>query len=278
MLSYRHSFHAGNHADVLKHIVLVSMLEYLTQKDKPLDYIDTHSGAGFYSLTHSHANKTQEFQGGIGRLIEQDWPEVAAYLEVIKACQDGRQLAHYPGSPEIAHRLLRPHDRRWLFELHTQDATLLEARYQGLRHTRVQQADGLKGLLALLPPVSRRALVLIDPSYEIKEDYVAVTHTLKKAWSKFPTGVYALWYPVVDRDKITALESRLQKAGIPSIQRFELGILSDSNERGMTGSGMIVINPPWTLFAQMEQLLPKLSKLLGDADQGSFRCEQLVKE
>ena len=278
MLSYRHSFHAGNHADVLKHVVLVDLLNYLIQKDKPLDYIDTHAGAGLYSLSAHQAAKTQEHLGGIGRLQPNDWPELSDYLSLVASCQKGPSLSHYPGSPEIAQRILRKNDRRWLFELHPNDAALLSDQYQGLRHTRVQQSDGLQGLLSHLPPASKRALVLIDPSYEIKEDYVAVSKAVIKAWTKFRTGVYAIWYPVVDRARIKDMEARLKRAGIKSVQLFEMGVLSDSAGRGMTGSGMIVINPPWTLFQRMEHLLPKLSQALGEPGQASFRCEVLAQE
>jgi 23S rRNA (adenine2030-N6)-methyltransferase len=278
VLSYRHSFHAGNHADVLKHVVLVDLLQYLLKKDKPLDYIDTHAGAGLYSLSGHQSAKTQEYLGGIGRLEPNDWPELSDYLSIVNSCQIGAGLSHYPGSPEIAQRILRRSDRRWLFELHPHDAALLSDHYQGLRHTRVEQTDGLKGLLSLLPPASKRALVLIDPSYEIKEDYVAVIKAVIKAWTKFRTGVYAIWYPVVDRTRIDDMEARLKRAGVKSVQRFELAVLSDSAGRGMTGSGMIVINPPWTLFSRMEQLLPKLSEALGETGQASFRCDVIAKE
>ena len=278
MLSYRHSFHAGNHADVLKHVVLVDLLNYLIQKDKPLDYIDTHSGAGMYSLSAHQATKTHEYLGGIGRLQPNDWPELSDYLSLVASCQKGPSLSHYPGSPEIAQRVLRRSDRRWLFELHPNDATQLAEQYAGLRHTRVQQSDGLKGLLSHLPPASKRALVLIDPSYEMKEDYVAVTKAVIKAWTKFRTGVYAIWYPVVDRSRIDSMEASLKRAGIKSVQVFEMCVQKDAAGRGMTGSGMIVINPPWTLFDRMNRLLPKLSQALGEEDQASFRCEVLTKE
>lgn len=278
MLSYRHSFHAGNHADVLKHAVLVDLLDYLMKKDTPLDYIDTHAGAGCYSLAAHQAAKNQEYLTGIAKLDTVDWPEIATYLSVVSDCQKGPSLTQYPGSPEIAHRLLRKADRRWLFELHTTDCDLLSAQYASFRHTRIQQTDGLKGLLSIVPPASKRAVVLIDPSYELKEDYVTVVKTVIKAWEKFRTGVYAIWYPVIDRERINKMEATLKRAGIKSIQIFELNVLKESTGRGMTGSGMIVINPPWVLFDRMQTLLPKLANALGEAEQASFRCEVLARD
>ncbi len=278
MLSYRHSFHAGNHADVLKHVVLVDLLDYLMKKDTPLDYIDTHAGAGCYSLVGHQAAKNQEYNSGIGKLQAIDWPELSDYLALVSDCQKGPSLTQYPGSPEIAHRLLRKHDRRWLFELHSTDFGLLNGQYGAFRHTRIQQTDGLKGLMAVLPPASKRAVVLIDPSYEMKDDYAAVTKTVVKAWEKFRTGVYAIWYPVVDRERINKMEAALKRAGIKSIQVFELNVLKETDGRGMTGSGMIVINPPWVLFDRMQALLPKLASALGEPDQASFRCEVLAQD
>jgi 23S rRNA (adenine2030-N6)-methyltransferase len=278
LLSYRHSFHAGNFADVLKHIVLIEILLHLGKKEKAFDYIDTHAGAGLYHLASAHAEKLQEYQKGIAKLKAPDWPELAAYFAVIDAVNTNNSLEYYPGSPFIALHCMRRQDRAWLYELHPEDASLLLQNTQKVKRARVMREDGLKGLLSLLPPVSRRSLVLIDPSYEIKSDYDLVFQTVEKAYAKFPTGTYAIWYPVVERSRITRLEKQFIKSGIKNIQRFELAVTADSDERGMTASGMIVINPPWQLLETMNQLLPKLVGTLA-VDSGAFyKAEILVAE
>jgi 23S rRNA (adenine2030-N6)-methyltransferase len=278
LLSYRHSFHAGNFADVLKHIVLVEILEHLAAKEKAFEYIDSHAGAGLFDLTHGHAEKLEEFRGGIGRLWGGNWPELARYFEIISACNPSSSLNYYPGSPLIAKHFLRPRDRAWLFELHPKDCRRLEKNTQDNNRIRVACQDGHQGLLALLPPASRRGLILVDPSYEIKSEYEQVFETVQKAFKKFSTGIYAIWYPVVEREKVNSLENSLTASSIRDIQRFELGLAPDSDGRGMTASGMIVINPPWTLFEKMSRVLPKLAGALG-TDQGAFyKCDRLVPE
>ncbi len=278
MLSYRHSYHAGNFADVLKHIVLIEILLHLGKKDKAYDYIDTHAGAGLYDLRSVHAEKLQEYQTGIGKLNATDWPELNRYFEVINKLNTDGVMRLYPGSPMIARHFMRPQDRGWLYELHSEDAKLLANNLHRDKRLRVMHEDGLKGLLTLLPPVSRRGLVLIDPSYEIKSDYDLVTQTVIDAYKKFATGSYAIWYPVVERSRITRMEKQLVNSGIRNIQRFELAITDDKNARGMTSSGMIVVNPPWQLMATMQALLPKLSKALA-LDSGAFyKADVLVAE
>ncbi|WP_461521216.1 23S rRNA (adenine(2030)-N(6))-methyltransferase RlmJ [Porticoccus sp.] len=279
MLSYRHGFHAGNFADVLKHIVLVDLLDYLTQKDKPFEYIDSHAGAGLYKLSSPQANKTAEYEGGISRLEKEDFPELGRYLSLVgEACNgNGTRLSHYPGSPWFARRYLRERDRAWLYEAHPTDFAVLEKLMDRDSRVRCQQEDGFQGLLSHLPPTTKRGLVLIDPSYEVKSDYQQVVDYLIKAHRKFPSGVFALWYPVVDRARIDRLTQKLVGSGIRRIQLFELAVQADSNEHGMTASGMIVINPPWTQFERMQQLLPKLLSKLDQQD-GFYRCEQLAGE
>ena len=278
LLSYRHSYHAGNFADVLKHIVLVEMLEHFIKKDKPFDYIDTHSGAGIYDLLSGHADKNKEYKNGIDKLKDTRWPELASYFSAIDANNKSVGLRYYPGSPAIAMEYLRRGDRAWLFEMHSADGTRLEQLFAKNRSVRVSGDDGLKGLLSLVPPVSKRGLVLIDPSYEIKQDYDQVFKAVAQAHKKFTTGTYAIWYPVVDRVRIEKLEGKFKRSGIKNIQLFELGLLEDTEERGMTSSGMMVINPPWTLKDKMSQLLPKLVKALDESGSSFYRCETLVGE
>ena len=277
LLSYRHSFHAGNFADIIKHVVLVDILDYLIKKDSPFEYIDTHAGAGLYDLRSSNAQKLEEHESGIALLSEQQFPELARYFEIIRSFNAGDTVRFYPGSPSIANYFLRRQDRGWLFELHPQDYPLLCKNMQGNKKVRVQCQDGLAGMLSLLPPTSRRGLVLIDPSYEVKSEYDQVINAVVKGYRKFATGVYAIWYPVVDRQKINSMAQQLKKSGIKNIQQFELGVTADSSERGMTASGMFVINPPWTLMEKISAVLPRLAKVLGDNNHHST-CEILVGE
>lgn len=278
MLSYRHSFHAGNPADVLKHLVLAEVLNYQTIKDKPLDYIDTHSGAGFFELASSDAQKTQEYQEGIAKLWQHtsDNEGLNDYISLIKSFNHG-QLEFYPGSPKVAEHFLRRQDKGWFFELHPRDLTLLEDNMQGRRSIRMRGENGFAGLIGLLPPASRRACVLIDPPYEVKDDYDTVIKTIVQAYQRFATGTYMIWYPVVDRERIERMETGLVESGIRNIQLFELATEADTDVHGMTASGMIVINPPWKLKQTMDKVLPELVELLSQPS-GFYRSELLVDE
>lgn len=279
MLSYRHGFHAGNFADVLKHHVQLEIISYLQKKDAPFDYIDTHAGAGLYRLESDMAQKTQEYVGGIGKLYgKDDFPALAPYLNVVAALNPGKQLQFYPGSPMVAAQLLRPQDKAWLFELHPSDAEHLQRNFSGRRQCRVRVEDGFKGMAALLPTQSRRALVLIDPPYEQKEDYQRVVEALQLIHRKMATATVAIWYPVVERSRIDAMARQITATGIRKIELFELGVRADSAGHGMTSSGMIVVNPPWTLRAELEALLPALAAQLSEDGAAHFRCETLAGE
>lgn len=278
MLSYRHAFHAGNFADVLKHLVQVEILLYLQQKDKPFVYIDTHAGAGIYSLSSAEAEKTAEYHNGIGAIAKLNWPELNNYVQLVgNINRQHKKHNLYPGSPAIAQHLLREQDRAILYELHPNDFKHLQNNMQGDSRVKVHNQDGFQGLLSSLPPQIKRGLVLIDPPYEIKTDYQTVVDTLTKAYRKFATGTYALWYPVVERERIDLLERQLKDSCIKNIQLFELGLSADTAGRGMTSAGMIVINPPWTLADKLAALLPKLAKQLGK-EQGVWRQQMLVAE
>jgi 23S rRNA (adenine2030-N6)-methyltransferase len=280
MLSYRHSFHAGNFADVLKHTVLTSLVNYMLKKEKPFCYLDTHSGCGAYSFSSNEALKTKEFDNGVVKLWKQDnLPQpVQNYLQQVSEFNAQSELNYYPGSPSITRQLMRENDRMFLFELHNNEFTNMRENFSGDRQIKMFNSDGLKGLISNMPPKERRGIVLIDPSYEIKTEYEEVVNTLEQAVKRFATGTYALWYPVIQRATINKLEKDLLVTGIKNIQLFELGIEADSTERGMTSSGMIVINPPWTLKKEMQETLPFLADKLGLDGQGSYRIEILVKE
>lgn len=264
MLSYRHAFHAGNFADVLKHVVLTFVLDYVTRKAKPLYVLDTHAGAGGYDLTSPEAARTGEHRGGIARLLGPGpVPELAAsYLRLVRAADPTGACLTYPGSPLLAHSQLRSQDRLELAELHPTDHALLAARFAGLPRTRVTREDGLALLGARMPPPERRAVVLIDPSYELKAEYAAVVRSLAKAHRRFASGIYLLWYPVIERDRVGALLDALRATGIRAMFRLELCSLPDRPGRGMTGSGMIVVNPPCVLPEAVAQGLPWIHERL----------------
>ncbi|MGB4497392.1 MAG: 23S rRNA (adenine(2030)-N(6))-methyltransferase RlmJ [Methylococcaceae bacterium] len=280
MLSYRHAFHAGNFADVLKHVVLLEILAYLAQKEKPFCVIDTHAGGGKYALDSDFALKTREFDTGISQLWKRDDlpSSVANYVEMQKRFNQNGQFKTYAGSPLLIKQMLRVKDRLCLFELHSNEFEILKTNMKLDKRIQLEKADGLKSSLGLLPPVERRGLMLIDPSYEMKSDYLDVVKTLIQMHKRFATGTYALWYPVIERGRNEALETAFKKSGILNIQLFELGINAHNSGRGMNASGMIIINPPWNLATTMQTVLPFLSNNLGENGAGNFRIETLVAE
>ncbi|MBY8039756.1 23S rRNA (adenine(2030)-N(6))-methyltransferase RlmJ [Vibrio fluvialis] len=279
MLSYRHSFHAGNHADVVKHIVQSLILSALQQKDKPFVYHDTHSGVGRYDLTHEWSEKTGEYKQGIARLWQQtEVPEdIHSYLEAIKALNDDGELRYYPGSPRVARAHLRSDDRMVLTELHPSDYPLLEQEFHRDRQVAIFKEDGFARLKGSLPPKERRGLVLIDPPYELAKEYRDVVQAIAQSYKRWATGIYAIWYPVVNRCDIDDMIEGLQGLGIRKILQIELGVSPDTNERGMTASGMIVINPPWKLESQMQSILPFLKEAIAPAT-GHYKVDWIVPE
>ncbi|EKF9795742.1 23S rRNA (adenine(2030)-N(6))-methyltransferase RlmJ [Vibrio cholerae] len=279
MLSYRHSFHAGNHADVLKHIVQSLILNSLQQKEKPFVYHDTHSGVGRYDLTHEWSEKTGEYKQGIARVWQQDNipAELDSYLDAIRQLNQGETLRYYPGSPRVARAHLRDQDRMVLTELHPSDYPLLEQEFHRDRQVSIYKEDGFARLKASLPPQERRGLVLIDPPYELAKEYRDVVRAIAQSYKRWATGIYAIWYPVVNRCDIDDMLEGLQGLEIRKILQIELGVAPDTNERGMTASGMIVINPPWTLESQMQTILPFLKQAIAPAT-GHYKVEWVVPE
>lgn len=292
MLSYRHAFHAGNYADVLKHIVWQQVLLHLNKKDKPYCVIDTHAGAGMYSLASAEAKKTAEYLSGAGRLWNVPGaPElVQEYLAAVcaannKVLEQGASIDCYPGSPWFSTHYLRDGDRAWFCEVHPQDYPLLQQSLRDFRarprRVKALKEDGFQALIAKLPPQEKRGAVLIDPSYEIKSDYQRVVDITAKAYKRFATGTYVLWYPVVDRRRIRQMQANLLDSGIRNIYQFELAVKSDARNpqsgEGMTASGVFVINPPWTLAEQLRNTLPWLAQEMGGME-GRWVIEQLVPE
>lgn len=277
MLSYRHAFHAGNHADVLKHVVLLQLLRYLNLKDKPYWFIDTHAGAGAYALTKGYATQLAEYKDGIGRLWQRDdLPgAIADYLAVVRAANADGRLRHYPGSPRVALAAMRASDRLWLFELHPADCELLTHKLADAgRRAQIRHADGLAGLKALLPPPPRRALTLIDPSYELKTDYHHAVRAVRDALKRFPGGIYALWYPLLARGEADKLPAELRRLPGAKWLDFNLRVKAPATDGlGMVGSGMFIINPPYTLRATLEQLLPWLARVLAQDETAGFTVD-----
>lgn len=257
MLSYRHAFHAGNFADLLKHLTLVQLLEYLKLKPAPIRYIDTHAGSGLYDLTDAMSVRTGEFNRGVGTVDFSVLPaSVKTYASLIAPYLARRQ---YPGSPLIAAKLLRPQDELRLFELHNTDYPALERLMVKDRRARVYHQDGYESLKALLPVQRARALVFMDPSYELQQEYKQVVETLRDGYARMPHAMFALWYPVVDSKAVSYLVRQISTLAGEKLWHRELqGVVPESGT-GMTASGMLVINPPWNLDTTLGPLLTAVS-------------------
>ncbi|MCC4117280.1 23S rRNA (adenine(2030)-N(6))-methyltransferase RlmJ [Aromatoleum toluclasticum] len=281
MLSYRHAFHAGNHADVLKHFVLIELLRYFNRKDKPWWYIDTHAGAGCYALDSEQAGKNAEFAGGIGRLWgRDDLPEaLSAYIDAVAQFNPHGRLTFYPGSPALAMTQLRDQDRMRLFELHPADVSLLEQTFaRDTDRVQIRKADGFAGLRGLLPPAARRAVVLIDPPYEVKEDYKRVVDTVADAMKRFPGGTYAVWYPMLARPEARQLPERLAGLEAESWLDVRLALRKPGRDGfGMFGSGLYIVNPPWVLPQTLESVMPWLVRALGEDENAGFDLEHHIE-
>ncbi|HHU36761.1 MAG TPA: 23S rRNA (adenine(2030)-N(6))-methyltransferase RlmJ [Treponema sp.] len=288
MLSYRHAFHAGNHADVLKHSILSRIILYLVQKEKPFSYIETHAGAGLYHLDGEWAKKTGEASSGIIKLLNTPAiPELFnPYLEICRSLfADEHQ---YPGSPEIARALSRNDDQLTLIELHSSEIEILRENFSGDPRIHLHNRDGFSGLTALTPPNPRRGVALIDPSYEMANDYKKVVDTLLSVHTRWPAGMLVLWYPILGRriEEVFQLKKALTESGIPGILNAEV-LLNEPESSpeteegtagfGLAGSGMIIIQPPWTLFDELKIMLPFLSETLCNDGKGSWKTEWLTK-
>jgi 23S rRNA (adenine2030-N6)-methyltransferase len=267
MLSYRHAFHAGNHADVLKHYVLTLVLAYMKQKDKPFWYIDTHAGAGLYSLTNGYATQNAEFEQGIAKLMAaQRLPQpLADFVTLIKSHNlNANALQFYPGSPIIAQDFLRADDKMRLFELHPNDCKLLIENFRGqVKQVKIEMQDGFNGIKACLPPPPRRAVILIDPPYENKQDYQHVVDAIKDSLKRFATGTYMIWYPILQRQEPDEMIEQLHRLNLPNWLHVAMTIQAPATEGfGMHGSGLFIINPPWSLPKVLTETMPILTNLL----------------
>jgi 23S rRNA (adenine2030-N6)-methyltransferase len=277
MFAYRHAYHAGNHADVLKHAVLLACLQYLNEKqDKPYWVIDTHAGAGTYTLTGAQAQRTGEYETGIARLWDAEGlpPLLAQYVQAVKNFNAGARLVAYPGSPAIARSLMRERDKLRLFELHPSDFELLRSQFARDRDVTVEPRDGFTAVKVLLPPPTRRGLTIIDPSYEIKNDYAKAFTAVRDTLERFATGMILLWYPLVARNEATQMVERLHRLPVKWLDVSINVCPSAGDGLGLTGSGVFVINPPWVLAKQLRDALPVLVRLLAQTPKAHYNLHE----
>ena len=282
-MNYRHAFHAGNFADVIKHIVLVRILIYLRDKQAPFRVIDSHAGAGLYDLTSDEAHRSGEWLTGIARVMqarfsEATLPLVKPYLDIVRAFNPERELKAYPGSPLIARALLRPQDRLTACEVEPAARKRLIEALRRDTQARVVDLDGWMALPAFVPPNERRGLVLIDPPYEQKDEFERLAEGFAQAFAKWPTGSYLLWYPVKSRratDDLARHVADVTGAGTPAGKclRLEFSAAPQAAEPGLTSAGLLIVNPPWTLANELKAILPELEKPLGRGGAGRFRLE-----
>ncbi len=281
MLSYRHSFHAGNHADVLKHLVQLSVIDKLQQKNKPFVYLDTHSGRGIYDLKSDEANKTQEYKQGIFQLVDQqaDAPEIVKQYLSLLNIQPGRALNQYLGSPELSRLTLREIDKLILMELHNNEINVLKSNMRKDERVAIHHRDGFEGLCACVPPKPARGLVLIDPAYEVKQDYQQVVKQVSAAYKKWATGIYLIWYPVLasSRDYSETLVKQLSQQGFKNLLKIELAVSEQLEDFGMHGSGMLVVNAPYQLDQQMRTVTDWLLPILKQDEHAYAQVEWLIQ-
>ncbi len=282
-LNYRHIYHAGNFADVVKHVVLARCIDYLKRKPGAFRVIDTHAGIGVYDLSSDEAQKTGEWKDGIGRLIAAelrgDAAElIAPYLDAVRAANPAGGLTVYPGSPAITRHLLRVQDRLTAIELHPADAARLKHRFAGDFQTRVIELDGWLALGAHLPPKEKRGLVVVDPPFEREGEFDRLVEGLVKACKRWPGGTYLLWYPVKNRKSVAAFRDALREAGIAKILDLSLDIRAPSVPERLDGTGLVVVNPSYRLESEMKTVLPVLARLLGDGKEATWRSEWLAGE
>ena len=285
-MNYRHGYHAGNFADVVKHAVLALLLQALRRKEKPFCYLETHAGAGRYDLRSASAQKTGEYRHGIERLwgLADLHPLLEGYLAAVRAAnaehtRDGAPaLRYYPGSPWIARALLGPRDRMVLMELHPEQAQRLKAGFAGDKRAHVHPEDGYLGLKALLPPAERRGLVFLDPPFEDPQEFERLARGLLDAHRRWPSGIYAAWYPIKDRPPIARFHRLVTGSGMAKVLTAELCVRPDDVPLTLNGCGMLLVNPPWRLDRELEQLLPWLAQRLRVDGAGKTRVEWLVPE
>lgn len=279
-MNYRHSFHAGNHADVLKHAVLLRMITLMQRKDAPLCYLDSHAGTGLYDLQGEDAGRTGEYLDGIGRLwVREDLPELLAdYRDAVMRHNPGAELRLYPGSPQLVADALREDDRMILSELHAEDAATLKEHFAHDCRIAVHQRDGYELAKAFLPVAEKRALWLLDPPFEKGDDLQRCVTTVQAGVQRMRQTVIALWYPIKDERLLREFYRQISNAGLPKVLRVELGVRPTDTNLGLNGSGLMLVNPPWPLWEQLEEALPWLAIQLAQSGEGSWRMDWLAGE
>ena len=282
-MNYRHAFHAGGFVDVVKHLILARLVEYLKLKPAAFRVIDTHAGIGRYDLTSEEARRSPEWLDGIQRLLDAPLPPEAAvlaapYLDVVRGENPQGPLATYPGSPLLVRRLLRPQDRLFAMELHPEDAATLGRLFAGDIQTRVIELDGWLALRSQLPPKEKRGLVLVDPPFEEDGEFERLVDGLAEAHRRFASGIYALWYPLKDQQQRDGFVGALAETGIRKMLRAELMVRGPAHPARLFGTGMIIVNPPFTLEAELKTLFTALAPILADNGRGGFRLEWIRGE
>ena len=279
-MNYRHAFHAGNHADVLKHAVLAQVIAYLALKEKPFAVLDAHAGIGAYDLLGSEALRTDEWRAGIGLLEERFSPDVESILKPYRDCLAALNPAggqrYYPGSPEIIVQSMRASDRLIANELHPVDADTLEDNYRADTRVRVIGLDALAAIKAQLPFAERRGLVLIDPPYEVVDETARVAKQLREGVKRFATGIFVIWYPVTSEEFVSRFVADIKALAIPNMIQAELRVKLPHMQTGLAGSGLIIVNPPFVLEEQLKVLLPALAARLGVAGRGRSQINWLT--
>jgi 23S rRNA (adenine2030-N6)-methyltransferase len=282
-MNYRHAYHAGSFADVVKHAALARIFVHLAAKPQPFRVVDTHAGSGRYDLSGPEASRTGEWRGGIGRLAAATLPAAAAhllepYLSAVNAVNDGGELRLYPGSPLLARALMRRQDRLIACELEPTAAKALTHALKGDMRLKAVAIDGWTALKAYVPPKERRGVVVVDPPFEQPDDFARLAEGLSHAHRKWSTGIYVLWYPIKDRAGPDALARRLRRSGIAKVLRAELLVAPDNNPDRLNGSGLIIVNPPWTLETELNVMLPALAAALAPGGPGRARLDWLAPE
>src|SRR4051794_7968466 len=280
-MNYRHAFHAGGFADVIKHIVLVRILTYLQEKPAAFRFIDTHAGGGLYDLAGDEARRSGEWLTGIARIMQARFSETAApllrpYLDIVRAFNERGDLKSYPGSPLVARALLRPQDRLTACEVEAKARLHLIDALRRDSQARVVDIDGWMALPAFVPPNERRGVVLIDPAFEAKDEFERLADRFAAAFAKWPTGIYVLWYPAKSRratdelaDRVAALAAAARPAG--KVLRLEFSVAPQIEGEALTSTGLLVVNPPWTLHDELKLILQELQRPLGQGGAARFR-------
>jgi 23S rRNA (adenine2030-N6)-methyltransferase len=280
-MNYRHAFHAGNFADVFKHIVIARILVHLREKIAPFRVIDTHAGDGLYDLASEEASRTGEWRDGVGRLVAAKLPADAAelmapYLAALRACNGADELRYYPGSPLLALHLIRPQDRLVACELEPRAAAALSRQLRGAANVKAVRIDGWIALNAYVPAKERRGLVIVDPPFEQPNDLIRLVEGVTAAYRKWPTGIYLMWYPVKEHEGPERFIKRLRRAGIEKCIRAEFAVAAPAPAGGLNACGVVVVNPPWRLAAEIRTLAPALLNVLGRDTGRGYRLDDLA--